>query len=159
MTTTLSRRRAVETAASAARFRLPVQPPFRQLLIASLSALVGSIEVIAWATFRLPGFVLAAGVALIAVGAGFAVAALVRYRALRWVVYLSSAGLTVVRRTRRREMAWSDIEAVQLGIGQLMVLARDGSRPLVLPVDRTRTAHKAAEEVVREIDIRLSTAT
>ena len=83
----------MNSASSAARFRLPVQPPVRHLLIASMSALVGSIEVIAWAMFRLPEFVLAAGVALIAVGVGFAVAALVRYRSLRWVVHLGPPDL------------------------------------------------------------------
>ena len=51
----------MNSASSAARFRLPVQPPLRQLLIASMSATVGSIEVIVWATFRLHGFVLFAG--------------------------------------------------------------------------------------------------
>lgn len=147
----------MNSASSAARFRLPVQPPVRQLLIASMSASVGSIEVIVWAMFRLPGFVLAAGVALIAVGVGFAVAALVRYRSLRWVVYLGPAGLTVVYRIRRREVAWTDIASVQLVSGRLLVLARDGSRPLVRPVDRTRSAQQAAAEVVREIDVRLST--
>ena len=121
-----------------------------------MSATVGSIEVIVWAAFRLHGFVLFAGVALIAVGVGYAVAALVRYRSLRWVVYLGSAGLTVAYRTRRREVAWSDIASVQLVGGRLLVLARDGSRLLVLPVDRTRSAQQAAAEVVREIDVRLS---
>ena len=147
----------MNSTSSAARFRLPVQPPVRQLLIASMSASVGSIEVILWATFRLHGFVLAAGMALIAVGVGFAVAALVRYRSLRWVVYLGPAGLTVVYRTRRREMAWTDIASVELVGGRLLILALDGSRPLDLPVDRTRSAQRAAAEVVREIDVRLST--
>jgi hypothetical protein len=148
----------VNSTSSAARFRIPVQPPVRQLLIASMSASVGSIEVILWATFRLHGFVLAAGMALIAVGVGFAVAALVRYRSLRWVVYLGPAGLTVVYRTRRRAMAWTDIASVELVSGRLLILlARDGSRPLDLPVDRTRSAQRAAAEVVREIDVRLST--
>lgn len=122
-----------------------------------MSASVGSIEVLVWALFRLPGFVLAAGVALIAVGVGFAVAALVRYRSLRWVVYLDQDGLSAVHRTRRRELAWSDIASVQLDSGRLLVLARDGGRPLVLPIDRTRSAQMAAAEVVREIDARLST--
>jgi hypothetical protein len=80
---------------SANRFRLPVQPPLRHLLIASLSATVGSIEILLWALFRLPGFVLAAGIVLIAVGVGFALASLIRYRRLRWVAYVGSAGLTV----------------------------------------------------------------
>ena len=121
-----------------------------------MSATVGSIEVIVWATFRLHGFVLFAGVALIAVGVGYAVAALIRYRSLRWVVYLGPAGLTVADRTRRREVAWSDIASVQLVSGRLLVLARDGSRLLALPIDRTRSAQQAAAEVVREIDVRLS---
>jgi hypothetical protein len=146
----------VNSARSAARFRLPVQPPLRHLLIASMSASVGSIEVIVWAMFRLPGYVLAAGVALIAVGVGFAIAAFVRYRSLRWVVYLGPAGLAVVYRSRRREVAWSDIASVQLVSGRLLVLARDGSRPVVLLIDRTRSAQQAAEGVVREIEVRLS---
>ncbi len=147
----------MNSASSAARFRLPVQPPVRQLLIASMSATVGSIEVLVWALFRLPAYVLAAGVVLIAVGVGFAVAALIRYRSLRWVVYLDSDGLTVVYRTRRREVAWTDTASVELVSGRLLILPRDGSRPLALPVDRTRSAQRAASEVVREIDVRLST--
>jgi hypothetical protein len=122
-----------------------------------MSASVGSIEVLVWALFRLPGFVLVAGVVLIAVGVGFAVAALVRYRSLRWVVYLGPAGLTVAYRSRRREVAWTDTASVELVSGRLLILARDGSRPLVLPVDRTRSAQRAAAELVREIDVRLST--
>ena len=149
----------MNSASSAARFRLPVQPPVRHLLIASMSALVGSIEVIVWAMFRLPEFVLVAGLALIAVGVGFAVAALVGYRSLKWVVYLGTGGLTVAYRTRRREVAWSDIASVRLVSGRLLVVAPDGSCLLVLPVDRTSSAQKAAAEVVREIDVRLSTRT
>ena len=35
------------------RFRLPVRQPLRELLIASLCATIGSLEIIVWATFRL----------------------------------------------------------------------------------------------------------
>ena len=145
----------MNSASSAARFRLPVQPPVRHLLIASMSALVGSIEVIAWAMFRLPEFVLAAGLA----HRGWR-----RLRGCRpGQVPVTEMGgisvrrITVAYRTRRREVAWSDIASVRLVSGRLLVLAPDGSGLLVLPIDRTSSAQKAAAEVVREIDVRLST--
>jgi Bacterial PH domain len=141
---------------SADRFRLPVQPPLRHLVIAALSATVGSIEVVLWATFRLPGFVLAAGIILITVGVGFALAALIQYRRLRWVAYLGSAGLTVVNGSRRRVVPWAEIGAVRFVDSRLEIRSPDGRRRVTLAVDRTRPAQVAAAEIVRAIDARLS---
>jgi Bacterial PH domain len=141
---------------SADRFRLPVQPPLRHLLIASLSATVGSIEVILWATFRLPGFVLVAGMILIAVGVGFALASLIRYRRLRWVAYVGSAGLTVVNGSRRRAVPSAEIGAVRFVDSRLEIRSLDGGGRLTLAVDRTRAAHIAAAEIVRAIEAQLS---
>jgi hypothetical protein len=141
---------------SADRFRLPVQPPLRHLLIASLSATVGSIEVILWAAFRLPGFVFAAGMVLIAVGVGFALASLIRYRRLKWVTYVGSGGLTVVSGSRHRVMPWAEIGAVRLENSRLEIRSPDGRRRVTLAVDRTRSAHLAAAEIVRAIDAQLS---
>jgi hypothetical protein len=141
---------------SADRFRLPVQPPLRNLIIASLSATVGSIEILLWALFRLPEFVLAAGIVLIAVGVGFALASLIRYRRLRWVAYVGSAGLTVVHGSRRRAVPSAEIGAVRFVDSRLEIRSLDGRRRLTLAVDRTRAAHTAAAEIVRAIDAQLS---
>ena len=141
---------------SADRFRLPVQPPLRHLLIASLSATVGSIEVILWATFRLPRFVLAAGIVLIAVGVGFALASLIRYRRLRWVAWVGSAGLRVVNGARHQVVPLTQIGAARLVDSRLEIRSPDGRRRVTLPVDRTRPAHVAAAEIVQAIDAQLS---
>ena len=141
---------------SADRFRLPVQPPLRHLLIASLSATVGSIEVILWATFRLPGFVLAAGIVLIAVGVGFALASLIRYRRLRWVAWVGSAGLRVVNGARHQVVPLAEIGAARLVDSRLEIRSPDGRRRVILPVDRTRPALVAAAEIVQAIDAQLS---
>jgi hypothetical protein len=148
--------RPVPADRSADRFRLPVQPPIRHLLIASLSATVGSIEILLWALFRLPGFVLAAGIVLIAVGVGFALASLIRYRRLRWVTYVGSAGLTVVNGTQPRTVPWAEIGSVWLADSRLEIRSPDGRRRVTLAVDRTRSAHIAAAEIVRVIDAQLS---
>jgi Bacterial PH domain len=141
---------------SADRFRLPVQPPLRHLVIAALSATVGSIEILLWALFRLPGFVLAAGIVLIAVGVGFALASLIRYRRLRWVAYLGSAGLTVVNGSRRRVVPWAEIGAARFVDSRLEIRSPDGRRRATLAVDQTRPAQVAAAEIVRAINARLS---
>jgi hypothetical protein len=141
---------------SADRFRLPVQPPLRHLVIAALSATVGSIEILLWALFRLPGFVLAAGIVLIAVGVGFALASLIRYRRMRWVVYVGSAGLTVVNGSRRRVVPSAEIGAVRFVDSRLEIRSPDGGRRVTLAVDRTRPAHIAAAEIVRAIEAQLS---
>jgi Bacterial PH domain len=141
---------------SADRFRLPVQPPIRHLVIASLCATVGSLEVILWAAFRLPGFVLAAGIVLIAVGLGYALTSLIRYRRLRWVAYVGSGGLTVVSRSRRRVVPWAEIDTVRLVNSRLEIRSPDGRRSINLAVDRTRPAHVAAAEIVRAINAGLS---
>ena len=141
---------------SADRFRLPVQPPLRHLLIAALSATVGSIEILLWALFRLPGFVLAAGIVLIAVGVGFALTSLIRYRRMRWVAYIGSAGLTVVNGSRRRTVPAAEIGAVRFVDSRLEIRSLDGRRRVTLAVDRTRPAHIAAGQLVRAIDAQLS---
>jgi Bacterial PH domain len=141
---------------SADRFRLPAQPPIRPLVIATLSATVGSIEVVLWAAFGLPWFVLAAGIGLIIVGVGFALASLIRYRRLRWVAYVGSAGLTVVNGSRRRVVPSAEIGAVRLEGSRLEIRSRDGRQRVTLAVDRTRPAHTAAAEMVGAIEAQLS---
>jgi hypothetical protein len=126
------------------------------LVIAALSATVGSIEILLWALFRLPGFVLAGGILLIAVGVGFALASLIRYRRLRWVAYVGSAGLTVVNGSRRRVVPVAEIGAVRFVDSRLEIRSPDGRRRATLAVDRTRPAHIAAAEIVRAIDAQLS---
>jgi hypothetical protein len=141
---------------SADRFRLPVHPPIRNLRIASVSAVVGWIGVAAWAILRLPGFVLAAGIGLTVLGLGVALAALVTYRSLRWVLYVGSDGLTVLDGARRRVLSWAEISAVRLVENRLEIIHPDGRRPDILPIDGTRSAQAAANDMLRAIDARLA---
>ena len=141
---------------SADRFRLPVQPPIRKVLIASLSAMVGWAVVVAWAFLRLPAFVLAAGIALTLLGLGVALAALVTYRSLRWVLYVGSDGLTVLAGARRRVLPWAEISAVRLDEKHLVIIHPDGHRPYTLPIDSTRSAQAGANDIMRAIDARIA---
>ena len=141
---------------SADRFRLPVQPPIRNLRIASVSAVLGWVGVAAWAIFDLPAFVLAAGTCLILLGLGLALAALVTYRSLRWVLYVGSDGLTVLDGARRRVLSWTEISAVQLVENRLVIIHPDGRSPDTLPIDGTRSAQAAANDMLRAIDARLA---
>src|SRR5215213_9763440 len=87
---------------AASRFRLPIEPPTRQLLIASLAAIAGACQLFAWALARLPWFFLVLGLLLIGIALGIALAALVRHHRLRWVAYVAPGALTIVRRNRRQ---------------------------------------------------------
>jgi hypothetical protein len=141
---------------SADRFRLPVQPPIRNLLIASACVVAGWVGVVAWAILRLPAFVLASGTVLTALGLGLALAALVTYRSQRWVLYVGSDGLTVLRGARRRVLSWDDISDVRLVENRLVIIHPDGRRPDTLPIDRSRSAQAAANDILRAIDARLA---
>ena len=100
--------------ASAARFRLPVSPPTSALLVASLASIAGSFQLLAWALARLPIFFVVLGVALIAVGLGFGLAALVRHYRLRWVAYVGDDSLSIVNGPRRRVLPWADVAGARL---------------------------------------------
>jgi Bacterial PH domain len=141
---------------SADRFRQSVSPPIQNLLIASLSALVGWVWVVAWAILRLPAFMLAAGIGLTVLGLGVALAALVTYRSLRWVVYVGSDGLTVFRGTRRRVLPWAEISAVRQVENRLEITHPDGRRPDTLPIDGSQSAQAGANDILRAIDARLA---
>ena len=141
---------------SADRFRLPVLPPIRNLLIASGLVVVGWVGVVAWALLRLPAFVLASGIVLTVLGLGVALAALVMYRSRRWILYVGSDGLTVLNGARRRVLSWADISAVRLVENRLVVIHPDGRRPDTLPIDGTRSAQAAANDMLRAIDARLA---
>ena len=141
---------------SADRFRLPVLPPIRNLLIASGLVVVGWVGVVAWALLRLPAFVLASGILLTVLGLGVALAALVTYRSRRWILYVGSDGLTVLNGARRRVLSWADISAVRLVDNRLVVIHPDGRRPDTLPIDGTRSAQAAANDMLRAIDARLA---
>jgi hypothetical protein len=141
---------------SADRFRLPVQPPIRNLLIASAFVVVGWVGIVAWAILRLPSFVLAAATVLTVLGLGVALAALVMYRSLRWVLYVGSDGLTVLGGARRRVLPWAEISAVRLVENRLVIIHPDGRRPDTLPIDGTRSAQAGANDMLRAIDARLA---
>ena len=140
---------------SASRFRLPIEPPIRQLLIASLSSIAGACQLFVWALARLPWFFLVLGVTLLGTAVGVALTALVRHYRLRWVAYVNPAALTVVRGNRREVFFWRDVAAVRYVDFRLRVLSSDGRPLCTLPVDRTRAAHAAAGQLRQAIEAQL----
>ena len=140
---------------AASRFRLPIEPPTRQLLIASLAAIAGACQLFAWALARLPWFFLVLGLILTGIALGVALAALVRHRRLRWVAHVGPAALTVARGNRREVFSWGEVAAVQYVDFRLRVLRSDGRPLCTLPVDRTRAAHTAAGQLRQAIQARL----
>ena len=62
-----------------------------------MCATIGSLEIIAWATFRLGKSVLIAGIILILVGLGYALWCLVRHWRTRWVAKVDADALTVTK--------------------------------------------------------------
>ena len=140
---------------AASRFRLPVEPPTRQLLIASLAAIAGACQLFAWALARLPWFFLVLGGILICIAVGVALAALVRHYRLRWVAYVDPAALTVARGNRHKVFLWGDVEAVRYVDFRLRVLGSDGRPLCTLPVDQTREAHAAAGQLRQAIQAQL----
>jgi hypothetical protein len=140
---------------AASRFRLPIEPPTRQLLIASLAAIAGACQLFAWALARLPWFFLVFGLMLIGVAVGVTLAALVRHYRLRWVAYVDPAALTVARGNRREVFSWREVAAVRYVDFRLRVLGSDGRPLCTLPVDRTRAAHAAAGQLRQAIQAQL----
>jgi hypothetical protein len=135
------------------RFRLPVRQPLRELLIASLCATVGSLEIIAWATFRLGGPLLIAGILLILVGLGYAVWCLRRFWRTNWAVRLTATELTVTSGTRQRRLLWSELGEVKVGKNQVEIFDRHGIRHFTLGVDRTRRAHEILQSMLDAIEL------
>jgi hypothetical protein len=133
------------------RFRLPVEAPTRDLLIASLAPIAGACQLFAWALAHLPLFFLVLGLVLVGLGVGVALAALVRYRRLRWVVYVGPESLTVSRGRRRTVLPWTQVADVSYSDFRLEVTGRDRTGLSTLRVDRTRPAHREAQALVRAI--------
>lgn len=142
---------------AAARFRLPVEPPTRDLLIASLASIAGACQLFAWALARLGTFILVLGLVLIGIAVGFALAALIRHLRLRWIAYVGPTSLTVVNGRRRRELRWEDVGAIQYDDFRLRALGTDGTPRATLPVDRTRAADKAARDLEAVMQAQLVT--
>lgn len=135
----------------ASRFRLPVEPPVRELLIASLAVIAGGFQLAAWALANMPDFFLVLGTILVALAVGVAGYAFVNHLRLRWVIYVGPHSLAVVNGDRRRELAWSEIGDVDYDDFRLLVARLDGGHAWRLPVDRTAAAHDAAQHVLRVI--------
>lgn len=142
---------------ASARFKLPVEPPTRDLLIASLASIAGGCQVFAWALVRLPIFILVLGLVLIGIAVGFALSALIRHLRLRWIAYVGPTSLTVVNGSRRRVLRWADIGAVHYDDFRLRLLGTEGRTSAILPVDRTRPAHEAARNLAAAIQTQLVT--
>jgi Bacterial PH domain len=64
------------------------------------------------------------------------------------VAYVGSAGLTVVNGSRRRVVSSAEIGAVRFVDSSLEIWSPDGRRSVTLAVDRARSAHIAATEIV-----------
>lgn len=134
------------------RFQLPVTKPLRELLIASLSATVGSFEIIAWATLRLGRPLLLAGLVLVLIGVGYGVWCLVRIWRTRWVVRLTADELIVTRGSRQRRLRWPEIGDVRVRSNRVEILDARGRKQLALGVDRTRRAHEMLQSMLAAID-------
>jgi hypothetical protein len=145
----------VPAARAASRFRLPIEPPTRQLLIASLAAIAGACQLFAWALARLPWFFLVLGLFLIGIALAIALAALVRHHRLRWVAYVGPAALTVARGNRRKAFSWTEVAAVRYADFRLRVMGSDGRPLCTLPVDRTRAADAGAGQLRQAIQAQL----
>ena len=137
------------------RHRLPVEPPTRELLVASLASIAGACQLFAWALARLPTFFVVLGVVLMLTGLGFAASALVRHRRLRWIAHVGADALTVVNGRQRTVLPWSEVRAVDYRDFTLSVTGEGGRRLAALAVDRTRPAHEAAQDVERAIAAQL----
>jgi hypothetical protein len=137
--------------AAGVRYRLPVEPPTRELLIGSLASVAGACQLFAWALARLPTFFLVFGTVLVVIGLGFALVALVRHRRLGWIAYVGDEALTVVNGRRRTVLPWTDVRGIHYDDFRLRVTGAGGARLLVLPVDQTRPAHDGAQVVERSI--------
>jgi hypothetical protein len=143
---------------AASRFRLPVEPPTRDLLIASLASIAGACQLFAWALARLPIFFLVLGLVLIGIAVGFAIAALIRHLQLRWIAYVGPTSLTVINGRRRRVLRWEEVSEVRYDDFRLRVLGTDGRPRSTLPVDRTRPAHEAARALAAAMQAQLATS-
>ena len=140
----------------AQRYQLPVRAPLRELVIACLSATVGSFEIFAWAIFGWPTFVVQAGAALILVGLGIAAWCLVRARAVRWLLYLDPKSLTIVRRSRRQELPWPEISAVTVVDSRLEIHRPGQRRPQRLPFSAGARDTRTFDEMLSAIEARLA---
>jgi len=138
----------------AARFRLPVEPPARNLVIASLAAVAGACQLFAWALGRLPSFFLIFGTVLMAAAVAIALGCLFQHRRLSWVIYVGPDTLVVRWRHRHKVMPWASVRGVRYESFRLAI-STSGARDLILPVDRTRAAHDGADAVRRSIEQRL----
>lgn len=138
------------------RFRLPVEAPTRDLLIASLAPIAGACQLFAWALAHLPVFFLVLGLVLVGLGIGVAAAALVRHRRLQWVAYVGPESLALVKGRRRTVLPWPQVAGVRYADFRLEVTGPDGGRLSTLAVDRTRPAHQEAQNLERAIAERIS---
>jgi hypothetical protein len=137
---------------------LPVEPPTRDLLIASLASIAGACQLFAWALARLGTFILVLGLVLIGIAVGFALAALIRHLRLRWIAYVGPTSLTVVNGSRHRKvLRWEEVAAVHYDDFRLRVVGTDGKPSATLPVDRTRAAHDAARNLEAAMQAQLGT--
>ena len=138
------------------RYQLPVRPPLRELVIACLSATVGSLEIFVWAIFGLPAFVAQAGAALIAVGLGIGAWCLIRMRAERWTLYVGTDSLTIARGSRRQELPWTEVRAVTVVGSRLQIHRRGQQRPQALPISAGARGTGTLADMLSAIDARLA---
>jgi hypothetical protein len=141
------------------RFRLPVEPPTRNLLIASLASIAGACQLFAWALARLPVFFAVLGLILIGIALGLGLAALMRHYRLRWVAYVGADSLSIVNGQRRTVLPWPEVRSVRYADFKLEVTGTDGTQLSNLPVDQTREAHEGARSLEQAIAAHLEIRT
>lgn len=141
------------------RYRLPTRPPLRLLLMASLSATVGSLEVVVWAVLGSPAALLQAGVVLLVVGAALAFRALVVHRRLGWTLQVGPTSLTIIRGSRQDELPWSSVREVRLVGPQLVITGTDHERPHVLPVPPEASGSAVLGRMIEAVQSHVPSAT
>jgi hypothetical protein len=94
-----------------------------------------------------------AGAVLLGFGVLLAVLAVVLAARLRSRLRMGRAGLEVSRGGRRGSLAWTDIDRVQESRHQLIAVARDDQRDLVITVPGPRGSTYV--ELVHELKLRL----
>ena len=115
-------------------FELRSPPPVRALAIASAAAIAGAVVIV----LSSHPAVTVVGALLLGFGVLLAVLAMVLAARLRGRVRVGEAGLEVSRGGRRGHLAWSDIDRVQESRHQLIVVARNDQRDLVITVPGPR---------------------
>lgn len=140
---------------SAERYRLPTSPPLRRLYVASLTAVVGFVEVLIWAAIDGPRSLLGAGVALLVLATCLAAQSLIWTRQSSWTLYVSVDGCAIVQRSQRTELAWTDVTAARL-VGPRLVISRTGAPPVALRISGGAAGTPMLSHLLQALDAHIT---